>query len=296
MIMQKPSDNLFFGYSPETKIRLVYADVSDSARILEQNHLSGPVAGLIQAEALAGVALLASELSEAQETVTLRITCDGPIEGLLVEAGRNGDLRGYTKVKVINDLDETPEREVADAYGRSGQAQIIRSVPGRVLAHAYFGLEPVSIGRAVESYFQQSLQRRTSVQVLSSRYDDFLDTARGVLIDCLPDGDTAVFERVCDNLGDTALQDLLEDGCTFSEIATQLGFKDMQLKETRAMQFGCRCSAERVDDMFALLPDEDLLALSQQEAPIDIFCHMCGRGYMVQPAFLSELLRRRKDT
>lgn len=295
MIMQKPSDNLFFGYSPSTRIRLVFADVSDSARILEQNHLSGPVAGLIQAEALAGVALLASELSEPQETVTLRITCDGPIEGLLVEAGRNGDLRGYTKVKVIDDLDDEPERDVEDAYGRSGQAQIIRSVPGRVLAKAFFCLEPVSIGRAVESYFRQSLQRRTSVQVISSRYDTFLDTARGVLIDCLPDGDTAAFERFGDNLGDTALQDLLEDGCTFSEIATLLGFTDMQLKETRRMQFGCRCSSERVEDMFELLPDEDLLALSTQEAPVHIFCHMCGRGYTVQPAVLGELLKKRKD-
>ena len=58
---------------------------------------------------LAAVALLGAELSQPEEMVTLRMRVSGPVGGLLVEAGADGSLRGYTHVKVMNELDECEE-------------------------------------------------------------------------------------------------------------------------------------------------------------------------------------------
>lgn len=102
MIMSKTADSRVTAYSPSAKISLVFVEVTDSARELERSHLCGPTAGLIQAEALAAVALLGAELSQPEETVTLRMRVSGPVGGLLVEAGADGSLRGYTQVKVMN--------------------------------------------------------------------------------------------------------------------------------------------------------------------------------------------------
>ncbi len=109
MIMAKTADSRAAAFSPAAKIRLVLVEVTDSARELERSHLCGPTAGMIQAEALAGVALLGSELAAVAETVTMRLKVSGPVGGVLVEAGADGSLRGYTNVKVMNDLDAREE-------------------------------------------------------------------------------------------------------------------------------------------------------------------------------------------
>ena len=98
MIMSKVADSLMSAFSPGSKIRVVLAEATDSARELERSHLCGPTAGLIQAEALAGVALLSSELTQPDETVTLRLKVSGPVGGVLVEASADGGLRGYTQI------------------------------------------------------------------------------------------------------------------------------------------------------------------------------------------------------
>jgi molecular chaperone Hsp33 len=97
MIMSKIADSLVTAFSPSAKINLVFVEVTDSARERERSHLCGPTAGLIQAEALAAVALLGADLSQPEETVTLSLRVSGPVGGLLVEAGAAGRLRGILR-------------------------------------------------------------------------------------------------------------------------------------------------------------------------------------------------------
>ena len=130
MIMPKSSDLLQFGGSVRQGILWRHADVTDSARALAQAHLCGPTAALVLGEALAGVALLSHELTQPEEAIALHLRVKGPIRGVTVEATRDGALRGYPRIKILNDLDGNEEILSAPALGQSGEAQILRSVPG----------------------------------------------------------------------------------------------------------------------------------------------------------------------
>ena len=119
---------------PTTKIAVVLCDCTAAAGALARGHLSGPTASYYLAEALAGAALLGAETSQDEETVTFRLDCPGPLGGFLVEATAAGTLRGYTKQKILNDFDGLGSPKDAKVLGETGTFEIIRSIPGAILA------------------------------------------------------------------------------------------------------------------------------------------------------------------
>ena len=129
---------------PATKLSAVLCDCTAAAGALARGHLSGPTASHYLAQALAGVALLGAETSQDEETVTFRLDCPGPLGGFLVEATAAGTLRGYTKQKILNDFDGLGSPQDAKVLGESGTFEIIRSIPGAILASG-----AVAVGKKV---------------------------------------------------------------------------------------------------------------------------------------------------
>lgn len=293
MIMSKVSDSLSSAFSPLTKVRLVYVEVTDSARELERSHLCGPTAGLIQAEALAGVALLGADLVDADETITLRLRVSGPVGGVLVEACADGGVRGYTQVKVMNELDACEELDVSAALGELAEVQIVRSVPGRILSSAATDISPASVVKGIEQYYRQSLQRQALVQVSALAYGGFLDCARGFMIECLPDAEGETLARLSKFFEDGTVLECLEASATFSTLCQTIGIDDCVFDDPKPLRFACRCSDERVLGMLEGMPAADLEAMIFEDRPAQIFCHMCGKGYQVAVERLKDVLRRR---
>ncbi|MEI7901022.1 MAG: Hsp33 family molecular chaperone HslO [bacterium] len=293
MIMSKTADSLMSAFSPTAKINIIYGEVTDSARELERSHLCGPTAGLIQAEALVGVALLGSELSRPEETVTLRLRVSGPVGGVLVEANADGGLRGYTQVKVLNDLDACEELDASAALGDWAEVQIIRSLPGKILSSAATEVTPASVIKGIEQYYRQSLQRQVLVQISALAYGGFIDGARGLLIECLPDGNQDVFSRIARLVEDSTLIECLEASASLATISETAGLSDCVFQKPKPLQFACRCSIERVENLLTGLSVSDLKAMILEDRPAHVFCHMCGQGYQVGLDRLQAILKKR---
>jgi molecular chaperone Hsp33 len=293
MIMSKVADSLVSAFSPSARITVVHVEVTDSARELERSHLCGPTAGLIQAEALAGVALLGAELSQPDETVTLRLRVSGPIGGVLVEAASDGGLRGFTQVKVMNDLDACEELDASAALGELAEVQIIRSVSGKMLSSGSTDVSPASVIRGLEQYYRQSLQRQVLVQISALAYGGFIDGARGVLIECLPDGNREIFNRISRYVEDGTVLECLEASASPATLCETIGLEDCVFQQPKPLRFACRCSQGRVESMLSGMPTGDLAALVQENRPAQIFCHMCGKGFQVGVERLRAILKKR---
>ena len=293
MIMSKVADSRVSAFSPSARINVVYVEVTDSARELERSHLCGPTAGLIQAEALAGVALLGADLVQPDETVTLRLKVTGPIGGVLVEAAADGGLRGYTHVKVMNDLDACEELVASAALGEAGEVQVVRSVPGRVLSSGLADVSPASVIHGIEQYYRNSLQRLVVAQISALAYGGFIDGARGVLFECLPDGNRERFNGLSQFVEDGTVLECLEASASLATLCETVGLTDCVVQPPKPLRFACRCSAERVEGMLVGLPSEDLEAMAREDSPTQIYCHMCGKGYRVDAERLRAILRSR---
>ena len=293
MIMSKVADCRMAAFSPSAKIRVVQVEVTDSARELERSHLCGPTAALIQAEALAAVALLGADLAGDDEAVTFGMKVSGPLGGLLVEAAADGGLRGYTQVKVLNELDAVEELDTSAAMGESANIQIVRSRPGKVINSGSVEVSPASVSRGLELFYKQSLQRPVWVQTCALAYGAFIDSARGLMMECLPDGDGRRFARAEELFSDDTVLDCLEAAASLRTVCETLGLDDCVFEEGRPLRFACRCSEERVQGMVAGLPAEDLRAMLAKNEPAQVFCHMCGKGYRVGTEYIAEVLGKR---
>ena len=277
---------------PATKLSVVLCDCTAAADTLARGHLSGPTASHYLAEALAGVSLLGAETSQDDETVTFRLDCPGPLGGFLVEATAAGTLRGYTKMKILNDFDGLGAPKDSKVLGESGTFEIIRSVPGTILASGAVAVVNADaevrhsdhflnfIAHGLDAFFAQSLQRRVRTAVVAAAGDDGVPTfARGALVECPPDGDVAAFESVAEVFESGAARKALAAGAVSARtILKKLGLPHAEVRRTDPLAFACRCSAERAAAMLAAVPEAERASLPPQ---IDVTCHMCGRTWTV---------------
>ena len=271
---------------PATKLAVVLCDCTAAAGELARAHLSGQTASTYLAQALAGVSLLGAETSRPDETVTFRLDCPGPLEGFLVEATTAGTLRGYTKKKILNDFDGLGAPKDAAIVGDTGTFEIIRSIPGAILGSGTvavsFAKKGVSaVAQGLDEFFTLSLQRRVRTAVVSAAGDDDVPVyARGLLVECPPDGDVEAFARVAEAFASGSIAKALATGMAAPRtLLKKLGLTQAEIRRTAPLSFACRCSAERAREMLAALPAEERATLP---ASIDITCHMCGRTWTVK--------------
>ena len=304
------NDERIQALDPATKLSVVLCDCTAAAGALARGHLSGPTASYYLAEALAGVALLGAETSQDEETVTFRLDCPGPLGGFLVEATAAGTLRGYTKQKILNDFDGLGSPKDAKVLGETGTFEIIRSIPGAILASGavavaaprrglsarsasgpYQGSQMVGsprrgdrsetfVAQGLDAFFAQSLQRRVRTAVAAAAGDDGVPVyARGALVECPPDGDSAAFEAVAETFASGVVQKALASGTVSARtLLKKLGLPHAEVRSTTPLSFACRCSAERAEAMLAAIPEAERAALPPQ---LDVTCHMCGRTWTV---------------
>jgi len=276
-------DVLTIALDAQTKLAVTAADCTSAAASLARAHLSGPVASHYLAQALAGAALLGSECSEDDETVTLRLDSPGPLGGFLAEATVQGTLRGYTKKKVLDDFDGLGAPNDRAVLGDSGTFEVIRSVPGRILGSGAVAVEierRQAVAAGLDAYFSQSLQRRVRTAIVSAAGDDGVPVyARGLMVECPPDGDADAFARVTDAFSSgTAAKALAAAAVSFRTLLRKLGLPQAEMRLTKPLSFACRCSAERAAATLAALPPAERASLPPE---VDITCHMCGRTWTV---------------
>ncbi|MBO7688088.1 MAG: Hsp33 family molecular chaperone HslO [Kiritimatiellae bacterium] len=279
------NDERIQALDPATKLAVVLCDCTAAARDLARAHLSGPTASHYLAQALAGVSLLGAEMSQDEETVTFRLDCPGPLGGFLVEATAAGTLRGYTKLKILNDFDGLGAPKDAQVLGETGTFEIIRSVPGEILASGAVAVAAEGkvgglVAQGLDAFFAQSLQRRVRTAVAAAAGDDGMPTyARGALVECPPDGDAAAFEAVAEAFASGAARKALATAPVSARtLLKKLGLPHAEVRSTKPLAFACRCSAERAEAMLAAIPEAERAALPPQ---IDVTCHMCGRTWTV---------------
>lgn len=262
------------------KVAVTIVDVTSAAQELARGHLAGPTSTHFLTEALASVALLGGEMSEAGETVILQMKCKGPLGGFNVECTSEGTLRGYAEKKVLDDFDGLGRPDARKVIGEA-QYQVTRSVPGRILSQG--------ISTSIDGYLTGSLQRKACIRTEIAVSDEVeVLEARGVMVEILPDSKLGS-EGTVRSLGSEGLKDPLlplldsKDPLSLSvasrNILKQLGLENAELRKTTPLKFACRCSPDRAIAILAALSDEERRSLPPS---IDITCHMCGKTFTVK--------------
>lgn len=291
------SDRIYIANFPEKHVRLTLIDVTETAQTLERNHLCGPAAGLIQADIIAGTVLMGTSLERPGQKLALRLDFPkGRLGGATMECSADFAVRGYTRQKVIAELDE-PTCEERDIFrkglGVNAKCGVVVS-EGMQSHEAVFDVNAIgylTMSTVVESYFDTSLERFVMVHIGSATEDGFVARVRAMMCETDQEIDEDDFYAVRDLFDSPRSIDLLNRGADIETLGEyfELGKIGGEIIE-KPVRFACSCSSERVMSMLASLPKEEITAMIEAEKNHDIYCHMCGKGFVVTPEQLRTLL------
>jgi molecular chaperone Hsp33 len=285
-------------------VGVITTKLTEEAR---QRHGLSYVATAALGRLMSGGLLLASSMKRPGSRISLQIKGDGPMRGLMVDAGLDGTVRGYVhRPDVELPLNEKGKLDVGGAIGPEGLLYVVRDTG--VGYHYSSTVELVSgeIGEDLTYYLATSEQTPSAllVGVFMDGARDCVDAAGGLLIQILPKAasDPKLAELLESRIaGLESFTSMLRSGLTLHQMMEAvLGDLDLQIfPESQLVRFDCRCTKERVLDALPMLGEAELLDMIATDGQAEATCHFCNTVYVADRAELEgvvEDLRSREKS
>ncbi len=290
------ADQLIRATAAEGGIRAVGVITTALTNEARRKHNLSYVATAALGRTMAAGLLFASSMKRPESRVNIRIKGDGPLGGILVDAGLDGTVRGY----VDNPTVELPpsrhgKLDVGAAVGRDGYLYVVRDVGYGYPYSSTVELVSGEIGDDLTHYLVTSEQIPSALILGVFVGAQGVTAAGGLLVQILPKAAennelVSLLESRIANL--TGFTPLLQAGQTLPDIFHDL-LGDMGLElmpETRMVRFHCGCSFPRVLNALKMLGVSELQDMIEKDNGAETTCHFCGEIYQASSAHLAQLI------
>ena len=261
-----------------------------------QKHQLSYVATAALGRSMASGLLLASSMKTPESRVNIRIKGNGPLGGLLVDAGVDGNVRGYVEHP---DVELPPNAkgklDVGGAVGKEGYLYIVRDVGYGYPYSSTVELVSGEIGDDVAHYLASSEQTPSALVVGVFVGSSGVTAAGGLLIQVLPKAaqDETLVEKLASRVEAlSGFTPLLQAGKSLGEIfAELLGDMDLVIfPETQMLRFHCGCSFDRVLGALQILGVEELQDMIEKDGGAEATCHFCNTIYQADTNHLEKII------
>jgi molecular chaperone Hsp33 len=291
------ADQLIRATAANNSIRAVGVITTRATGEARQKHKLSYVATAALGRAMSSGLLLASNMKRQGSRVNIRIKGNGPLGGLLVDAGLDGTVRGY----VANPSVELPPNaqgklDVGGAVGKEGYLYVVRDIGCGYPYSSTVELVSGEIGDDIANYLYTSEQTASALLVGVFVNKTGVVASGGILLQVLPKA--ATDDRLVDILESRVSQlsgftPLLRQGKTLADIFQQLlGDLDLVIfPEVQMVRFDCSCSFNRVLGALKMLGVEELEDMILKDGGAEATCEFCGEIYQANIDHLSRLIQ-----
>ena len=290
------ADKLIRATAADGGIRAVGVITTRLTEEARQKHKLSYVATAALGRAMSSGLLLASSMKREGSRVNLRIKGNGPLGGLLVDAGLDGTVRGY----VQNPSIELPPNsqgklDVGGAIGHDGYLYVVRDIGYGYPYSSTVELTSGEVGDDVANYLATSEQTPSALLVGVFVGAGGVTASGGILLQVLPKAArdeslvSLLESRVSQLSGFTPL---LRSGKTLTEILEEL-LGDVELSilpESQIVRFDCRCSFNRVLGALKMLGEAELQDMIEKDEGAEATCQFCGEVYQASKEELVQLI------
>jgi len=290
------ADQLIRATAADGGIRCVGAITTRLTEDARQRHNLSYVATAALGRTMSAGLLLASSMKKPGSRVNLRVRGDGPLGGILVDAGLDGSVRGY----VHNPTIELPPNsigklDVGGAVGSNSFLYVVRDVGYGYPYSSTVELVSGEIGDDVTHYLVNSEQTPSALVLGVFVGSEGVTAAGGLLLQVLPKAarDEALVSTLESRIaGLSGFTPLLKEKHTLPAIfESLLGDLGLQLLPgVQMLRFHCGCSWERLLGALKLLGTEELQDMIEKDGGAEATCEFCKDVFHANVSDLQRLI------
>lgn len=282
---------------------VISTDMTEEARRI---HRTTPLATAALGRVLTGAGLMALNLKNEENKLTLQFKGDGPAKQILATAYGDGRVKGYISNPDV-DLPLRPDHhlDVGGALG-TGELTVIKDLG---LKEPYIGRISLVSGEIAEdltAYHYISEQQNVSVALgVKIGRDLSVLASGGMIIRMLPgaaEEAVDVLEKLLENMGpltaviekvilrsagkseEGVVCDLMDE--IFESLPPEFALEKLETKEIR---WECDCSRERLSQALMTIGKKDLREIIEEDGQAELVCQFCEKKYFFDKRQLEEI-------
>lgn len=291
---RKPAgDILLRATAADGMIKMAAADARNTVQRAREIHGCSPTASAALGRTLCAASLLGNAMKEENATLTIRVSGDGPIGGIVAVSDSSGYVRGYAgNPQVDLPLRSDGKLNVGAAVGKNGTLTVSRDLGMR---EPYIGSTELVSGEIAEditAYLTESEQipSACALGVLVDT-DTSIRAAGGFLVQLMPGAEETLIAKLEENIFmmDQLTTILDEDGleALFAQVLRGIDYHIVSREE---IGYRCFCSRERALEALGCIEREEIEDMIRAGEDIEVGCQFCDAKYVFTPKNLTELI------
>ncbi len=277
------------------KINITCVESTNLVEEARKVHDLSPLATAAFGRLLTITSLMAQEMKNKTDKITVQIKGNGPIGTMLVTANNEPKLKGYvTNPYVDLPLNEFGKLDVGGAVGgEDGYIHVIKDIG---LKDPYIGISKLTSGEIADdftNYFVSSEQRQSAIALGVLVNKDGVKAAGGYIITPMPGAGEEIskVEQAIFKAG--AVSKMIDENLSLLEIAKKVtGDENIEeIEEEKTPIYKCDCSKEKMAEGLITLGKKELEDIIEEDGKAELMCHFCNKKY----DFTKEELEEIKD-
>ena len=261
-------------------------------------HDLSPVATAAFGRLLTMTALMAVEMKNEQDKITIEIKGNGPIGGMLTTANNVPEVKGYVINPYVDlPLNEFGKLDVGGAVGQDGYIHVIKDIG---LKEPYIGVSNLTSGEIADdftNYFVSSEQRQAAVALGVLVDKNGVREAGGYLITPMPDATDEDISNVEKGIFEAgAISKMLDEKLSLIDIAKKVtGDKSIKvIEDCKVPGYKCDCSKEKMTNALMSIGKKELKDIIEEDGKAELVCHFCNKKYQFNKEELEDILKQIK--
>lgn len=272
----------------------IAVDATDMVERAQQIHKTSAVTSAALGRLLAAASMMGDMLKGKDDSVTLRISGDGPAGSVIAVADSQGNCRGYVANPIVEiDLNGKGKLDVSGAIG-NGTLTVMKDLNLKEPYVAQIPLVSGEIAEDITAYYATSEQTPTvcALGVLVNP-DLSIRAAGGFMIQLLPFASEETISGVEKSIeGLPSFTQMLSSGMTIEAICRRaLQEFEIEILDESAPTYKCYCSKERVEAALISTGKTELEDMAREEKT-EVTCHFCDAVYTFTSKEILDLSKR----
>lgn len=276
------------------EVMCIAVDATDIVERAQQIHKTSAVTSAALGRLLSAASMMGDMLKGKDDSVTLRISGDGPAGSVIAVADSEGNCRGYVSNPVVEiDLNSKGKLDVSGAIG-SGTLTVMKDLNLKEPYVAQIPLVSGEIAEDITAYYATSEQTPTvcALGVLVNP-DLSIRAAGGFMIQLLPFASEEAISGVEKSIeGLPSFTQMLSSGMTLEAICKRaLQEFEIEILDESEPVYKCYCSKERVEAALISTGKAELEDMAKDEKT-EVSCHFCDAVYTFTSKDILDLSKR----